>query len=496
MWQAELKPGVTGLDLARKAVLIMLEAKTGGYRHVTTLYPIEQPNMPILQTVNSGLPQGNVKGDAFDALIVALGMIDLHCRKLKYKKKIYLLTDGESPINSSDLDAVLHQINDSNIELNILGIGFDDPEAGFFEENKSEVKRKNESFFNNITKKCQQATIFSMEETLKQLSKPHIRTVRPVAAFKGALTLNDAKISPKSSLTINVEMYYRTTKVRPTAATKYSALAEASTNINQKAFDINMSRTYTISVLDNDKNEAVEVPREDLNRAYSLGKTLIPVNEADEETFTMTTSKSMEIIGFIKNNEFKREYLMSTVAAVVPQTNNQTMAQRLSALIRALYEKESYAIVRYVRKNDDAPKLGVLMPYVCAPKECLYFYCHHFTFPSFDRVVSKSGKELTNHNYLPNSEMLEKMDHFIDGMDLMSAKDEEGNVREYLKVKECFNPIIVQTKKAICHRALHPDEPLLQPDQEMIAQTQPLPSLIQKNLYLANDMRTLFNIKK
>ncbi|CAG8824264.1 3559_t:CDS:2, partial [Racocetra fulgida] len=76
----------------------------------------------------------------FDALIIALGMIDLHCKKLKFKKKIYILTDGESPINSSDLDAVLHQINESNVELNILGIGFDDPEAGFFEENKSEVK--------------------------------------------------------------------------------------------------------------------------------------------------------------------------------------------------------------------------------------------------------------------------------------------------------------------------------------------------------------------
>ncbi|KAF0411993.1 SPOC domain-like protein [Gigaspora margarita] len=530
MWQVERKPGVTGLDLARKAVLIMLEAKvitglksdvtslllfgtddtnnymndqTGGYEHVTTLYPIEQPSMSILRTVNNNLPHGKVKGDAFDALIVALGMIDLHCRNLKFKKKIYLLTDGESPINSSDFDAVLRQINESNVELNILGIGFDDPEAGFSEENKSEVKRQSETFFNKIVSKCPQATIFSMEETLKQLSKPHIRTVRPIPLFKGALTLNDTKMSSQTSLSINVEMYSRTTKVRPLKSTKYSALAEATTTIHNKTSEVNMSRTYTISVVDNDKNEAVEVPREELNKAYSLGKTLIPVNEADEEVFTMVTTKSMEVVGFVKSNEFKREYLMSAVAAVVPQTNNLTMAQRLSALIHALYEKDSFAIVRYVKKNDDPPKLGILIPYIRAPKECLYFCripfkedCHHFTFPSFDRVVSKSGKELTNHNYLPNDEMLEKMDRFIDGMDLMSAAKDEGNAKEYLKVKECFNPVIVQTKKATCHRALYPDDPLLQPDQEMIAQTQFLPSLIQKNLGLANDMRTLFNIKK
>lgn len=69
-------------------------------------------------------------------------------------------------------------------------------------------------------------------------------------------------------------------------------------------------------------------------------------------------------------------------------------------------------------------------------------------------------------------------------------------MKEYLKVKECFNPVIVQTKKATCHRALYPNDPLLQPDQEMVAQTQFLPSLIRKNSDLADKMRELFNIKK
>ncbi|CAG8722800.1 9376_t:CDS:2 [Racocetra fulgida] len=69
-------------------------------------------------------------------------------------------------------------------------------------------------------------------------------------------------------------------------------------------------------------------------------------------------------------------------------------------------------------------------------------------------------------------------------------------MKEYLKVKECFNPVIVQTKKATCHRALYPNDPLLQPNQEMIAQTQFLPSLIRKNSDLADKMRELFSIKK
>jgi len=47
-------------------------------------------------------------------------MIEEYCKKLKYTKKIYLFTDGESPINQHDFDRVSSQILDQNIELNIL----------------------------------------------------------------------------------------------------------------------------------------------------------------------------------------------------------------------------------------------------------------------------------------------------------------------------------------------------------------------------------------
>lgn len=57
---------------------------------------------------------------AFDAIIVALNMMEEYCKRLKFTKKIYLFTDGESPINQYDFDRVSSQILDQNIELNVL----------------------------------------------------------------------------------------------------------------------------------------------------------------------------------------------------------------------------------------------------------------------------------------------------------------------------------------------------------------------------------------
>ncbi|CAG8576643.1 10731_t:CDS:2 [Acaulospora colombiana] len=274
MWQRERKQGGTGLDLAKKAVLTMLEAKvigglksdvtslvvygtdetnnylndeSGDYEHISVLYSIEQPKLPILRTVNNELPHGKHEADVLDVLNLALGMINMHCRTLKYTKKIYLLTNGESPVNQSDYEALVEQINSSNVELNVLGVDFDDEELGFFEDNKSSTKKNNEEFLRKFVSDCQQGTIFSMEEALRQLSKPYIRPVRPTPIYRGTLTLGDFEKNPQSSLMFNIEMYNRTTKAKPLQAKKYSSIAETSTSNDKKTYEVNVSKSYYIS---------------------------------------------------------------------------------------------------------------------------------------------------------------------------------------------------------------------------------------------------------
>ena len=53
------------------------------------------------------------------------------------------------------------------------------------------------------------------------------------------------------------------------------------------------------------------------------------------------------------------------------QKCNHKAFTALSSLIHALYEVESYALVRFVKRNNDAPVLMVLAPEIDADFECL-----------------------------------------------------------------------------------------------------------------------------
>jgi ATP-dependent DNA helicase 2 subunit 2 len=84
-------------------------------------------------------------------------MINAYCKKLKYRRKIILVTNGEGLISSDGLDEIIKKVKSDNIELVILyafcpcsaqsmilsltrGVDFDDPEYGFKEEDKDPAK--------------------------------------------------------------------------------------------------------------------------------------------------------------------------------------------------------------------------------------------------------------------------------------------------------------------------------------------------------------------
>jgi len=64
---------------------------------------------------------------------------------------------------------------------------------------------------------------------------------------------------------------------------------------------------------------------------------------------------------------------MGTVDCIVAEPGDYTSALSLSALIHALYEKESVAVVRYVKRKNSNPLFGILTPLIKPDVECLYF---------------------------------------------------------------------------------------------------------------------------
>lgn len=127
---------------------------------------------------------------------------------------------------------------------------------------------------------------------------------------------------------------------------------------------------------------------------------------------------------------------MGESGIIVSQKFNEKAEIALSSFVNALYELESYAVARFVAKDDKDPYLHLLIP---SPKldseaECLYDVplpfaedIRAYQFPPLDKVLTVDGTVLKQHRLLPSQALQEAMSDFVDAMDLSGfGKDDEG----------------------------------------------------------------------
>ena len=57
---------------------------------------------------------------AISAIVVAIQMITKHCKKLKYKRKIVLVTDGRGSMDADDVSQITQKIKADEIELVVM----------------------------------------------------------------------------------------------------------------------------------------------------------------------------------------------------------------------------------------------------------------------------------------------------------------------------------------------------------------------------------------
>lgn len=57
---------------------------------------------------------------AISSIILAIDMIVKHCKKLKYTRRIVLVTDGKGEMDAEGIDTIVNKIKEENIELVIL----------------------------------------------------------------------------------------------------------------------------------------------------------------------------------------------------------------------------------------------------------------------------------------------------------------------------------------------------------------------------------------
>ena len=92
-----------------------------GYENISILQELGPMNLTSLRSLRSLIKPSNTKtGDSISAIVLAVDMIEKFTKKLKYNRKIILVTDGEGSVDPDDFDEIAGKIKVCGIELVVL----------------------------------------------------------------------------------------------------------------------------------------------------------------------------------------------------------------------------------------------------------------------------------------------------------------------------------------------------------------------------------------
>ncbi|KAL8847322.1 MAG: hypothetical protein Q9221_007638 [Calogaya cf. arnoldii] len=493
------------------------------FEHISVFQEISNILLPDLKQLQSKIVLSSTdKGDAISAIVIAIQMITKYCKKLKYKRKIVLVTDGTGPLDADpdSLKEITNKIKQDNMELVVVGVDFDDAEFGFKEEDKDPQKAQNERIFAELTESCD-GVIGTLQQAVEELGIPRLKTTRPVHSYKDPLTLGNPE-EYDSAACIDVERYPRTMIRRPMGASRFVQRqnqydgSTQSTGTVVHDGDIAMpdadgndlagvknSRTYQV-VDEEAPGGKRDVDRDDLAKGYEYGRTAVHINETDENVTKLETQKKLDIIGFIPWANYDRFMSMTVSNILIAQRTNSKAIMALSSLIHALFELGSYAIARLVTKDDKPPVIVLLAPSIEVDYECLLDVqlpfaedVRSYKFPPLDRVVTVSGKVIKEHRNLPNDALTSAMSKYVDQMDLSTfGRDDEGNPSEYMPMTDIFSPVLHRIDQAVRWRAVHPTEPVPPPYEIFVRYSNPPEDLVKQSKKRLDKLIAAADVKK
>ncbi|QPH01427.1 hypothetical protein C2857_005627 [Epichloe festucae Fl1] len=484
-----------------------------GYEHISVIQDLSNITMSGLRSLQSAIkPSQTLAGDAISAIVVAIDLIDTFTKKLKWARKIVLVTDGQGEMDADDIGDIAKKMNDSNIQLTILGVDFDDAEYGFKEEDKPSIKAENEKILRALSEECKDGVFATIAEAIHEIDTPRVKSVKPYKTYDGALTLGNPKQFP-AAMCINVERYFKTHVARPLAASTVVVKSEQATQSTQTLDDdpmdgvefsaVKQARTYKVNDPDAPGGKR-DVEFESLAKGYEYGRTAVHISESEYNITKLETEKSFSIVGFVARDKYELFLNMGEVCVTHARKNDVKSELALSSLIWALLELESYAVARIVTKDGKDPLLVLLVPHIEPGFECLYDIplpfaedVRTYQFPPLDKVITVSGQTLTKHRLLPSDELSEAMSDYVDSMDVSTYQlDDDGNPTEYAPIDETFSPTIHRVNNAVKNRAAHPDKPVPGTPASLLKYASPPEDLIEKVRPRINTLIGLAEVKK
>ncbi|ORY70158.1 putative Ku family DNA helicase [Pseudomassariella vexata] len=497
-------------------------AEDDGYNNISVLQELGPMNMTAMESLQSKIkPSGTSCGDSVSAIVVAIQMIEKLTKKLKYKRNIILITDGEAPVDPDDdnLNDIADKIKDTQIQLTVLGVDFDDSEFGIKEEDKTAQKATNERLLRQLAGRSG-GNFGTIAEAIAELDIPRLKQTRPFKSYDGPLTLGDPQVDPRA-MSISVERYFKTHKQAPPPASNVILKTDhASGSQSAQTRDVDRmqgveptggafasvknARAYKVNDPDTPGGKK-DVEFDCLAKGYQYGSTAVHISESEFNITKIETAKCFTIVGFIHQDKYGPFLNMGSTGLTVAQKLNDAAAMKLSSLIHSLHELESYAVARIVTKDGKEPQLLLLAPYIDVDFECLYDIplpfaedVRSYHFPPLDKVITVAGATLTKHRHLPTQDLIETMSEYVDAMDISTfGLDDEGQrTQEYAPVEDVYCPPVHRINQVVRHRVIYADQPVPPIPPILLKYAQPNRNLVEKARSALEDLIEVAEVKQ
>eukprot|EP00026_Physarum_polycephalum_P002636 Phypoly_transcript_02644.p1 GENE.Phypoly_transcript_02644~~Phypoly_transcript_02644.p1 ORF type:complete len:733 (-),score=115.46 Phypoly_transcript_02644:534-2660(-) len=409
-----------------------------GYEHITVARDLTVPDLDLLRFIEQIGPS-EYTGDLSDALIVAMDMLNKKTMKKRYQRRVFLVTDAKSPVNQSDWDKIVDFFKKMEAHLNIIGINFLDEEEQLKAKGTEKVLRKLADDVEGI--------VVPIHQALEMMSYLRSRSVLQVICFCCCFCFC-------CFFCFCVWAFTKCTMM------KFPSLKQTSDVAMQAATPgtcaVQLERMFC-SMSDPD----LVISDEEVLKGYKYGKSYIPFSKYDEKLMRYSASKCMQLIGFTDSHSVPRHHLLGSVECVCAEPGEMNASIALSALIHALAETDSVAIVRYVAKNSGNVKLAVLSPCIKASYECLYLAALPFSEDLRQYQFAPLDAKNIKKKFKPDEEQLKAAQDLIHSLDLTTAAlDSEGQSIPALKARYTYNPVLQRFNQSVQHRAMKPNTPL------------------------------------
>lgn len=349
------------------------------------------------------------------------------------------------------------------------------------------MKETNQRLLAEVVAKVDGA-LLPATRALEILGAFHKRTYLQRSLFRG-----DLEIGP--TLRLPVWSFTKTSPEKFPLLKKLSSIAAGGPVVSDR---------YYTSAEDPD----VHLSADELVKGYKYGNTLLPFSSVDEAALKYSAPRCLKLLGFTLEKRVPQAYFLSNVEIMVPGPDNPSAATAFSALVNALAETSLVAIVRYVKRANSAPQLGVLIPYVKGHYDAFLYAKLPFAGDIRQYSFAPLGRNAIKPAYRPNEEQLAAAADLINKFDLMHASfdhsqqdldddDDDDDSRandgeEAFDPKITPNPVLQHFLQCVRQRALDPGAPLDKLDPALLEYLQPIEELVTQSADVIDRFKQLF----